>query len=114
VSQIRFMADEDLRRAIVSATRRQEPAIHFIILQYAGLSGRSDEQVLEYAAANQLIVVSHDVTKMRPAAEKRITDGLPMAGLDAQVAAAVQAVRNLVGMVDKSKAYTTAAAVFGS
>lgn len=77
----RFLADEDLRHSIVAAARRREPNIDFLTIAEIGRSGTSDPEVLEFAHAQGRIVVSHDVTSMRPAAEQRIAAGLGVAGL---------------------------------
>jgi hypothetical protein len=45
------------------------------------LADRSDPDVLEYAAANNRIVISHDVNTMPAHAYERIEDGRAMAGL---------------------------------
>jgi hypothetical protein len=77
----KFLADEDLRFAIVSATRRQEPTLEIMTIVEAGCQGYSDEQVLEFASANGLLVVSHDVNTMKSAAESRIMAGPGITGL---------------------------------
>jgi hypothetical protein len=81
MSTPRFLADEDLRRAIVTATRRLEPTLEFAIAQDVGLQGVPDPEVLEFANANGLLVVSHDVNTMKAAAEARIADGRGVSGL---------------------------------
>lgn len=57
---IRFQADNDLKFAIVKAVRQQEPAIDFASAQQAGLDGLSDPEVLELAAAEGRVLISHD------------------------------------------------------
>ncbi len=47
----------------------------------AGLLRANDNRVLEAAAENQRILVSHDVRTIITAANARITSGLPMWGL---------------------------------
>ena len=77
----RFLADEDLRSAIRLAAIRQEPRIEFQTVVAMGWGGRPDEQILELAAEQGLIVVSHDVTTMTAAASERLRQSAPMAGL---------------------------------
>jgi hypothetical protein len=81
VSFVRYLADEDLRRQIVTATRRVEPAIDFLMIQDEGLSGMNDADILEFAFANGRIIVSHDVNTMKAAAEECLARGGGMAGL---------------------------------
>ena len=46
-----------------------------------GLSGSSDDAVLESASREGLIVVSHDVNTMKALAEVRIREGSGISGL---------------------------------
>jgi len=81
VSRPRFLADEDLRYPIVLATRRLEPAIAFQTVVETGWSGISDDEVLDRAFRNGLIVVSHDVNTMGARAEARVAAEQGMSGL---------------------------------
>jgi hypothetical protein len=62
--KIRYQADNDLNRAIVEAVWRLEPRIDFQSAQAAKLDGVPDDSVLARAAAEQRILVSHDVKTM--------------------------------------------------
>ena len=77
----RFLADEDLSYPIVLARRRLEPAIEFPTVPELGLQSAGDERLLEFAASADWLIVSHDVTTMGPAAERRVLAGRSMAGL---------------------------------
>ena len=57
---IRFQADNDLKFQIVKAVRRREPAIDFVSAQDAGLDELGDPELLDRAAAEDRVVVSHD------------------------------------------------------
>ncbi len=57
---IRFQADNDLKLGIVKAVRRREPAIQFVSAQEAKLNGVGDPEILERAASEGLVLVSHD------------------------------------------------------
>jgi predicted nuclease of predicted toxin-antitoxin system len=57
---LRFQADNDLKFAIVKAVRRQEPSIDFASAQEAGLDGLGDPELLDRAAAEGRVLVSHD------------------------------------------------------
>ena len=81
MSRPRFLADNDLNEAIVVGVRRREPAAEFARLRDLGLATRSDPEVLDFAARESWIVVSHDVNTMREAACTRLAAGLPMHGL---------------------------------
>ncbi len=62
--KIRFLADADLNKAIVSGVLRREPSVDFLSANAAGLRGMRDDQVLKFAAENQRVLVSHDVGTM--------------------------------------------------
>lgn len=81
MSVVRYLADEDLRHEIVSATRRLDPAIRFTTVIEAGLSGALDRVVLQFAASEGLLVVPHDVNTMKAEAERRLRQGLALSAL---------------------------------
>lgn len=62
--KIRYQADNDLNRAIVEAVRRLDPRIDFQSAQTAKLDGLPDDIVLARLAAEQRILVSHDLKTM--------------------------------------------------
>ena len=81
MSQPRFLADNDLKDAIVLGVLRNEPAVEFIRLRDLGLETSTDSAVLEYAAREKWIVVSHDVNSITAAAYDRLAQGAAMSGL---------------------------------
>ena len=62
--KIRFQADADFNRHIVKGVRLGEPAIDFQTAEAAGLTGLLDPQVIEKAALDDRILVSHDKRTM--------------------------------------------------
>ena len=62
--KIKFLADEDFRRAIVVGVRRREPSINFLQAFEVGAVGKSDSAVLQIAAGEGRILVSHDLKTM--------------------------------------------------
>jgi hypothetical protein len=62
--KVRFLADADLNRAIVSGVLRREPSLDFLTAKAAGLRGMHDLDVLALAAQRQRVLVSHDVGTM--------------------------------------------------
>ena len=81
MSRPRFLADNDLNDAIVVGVRRREPAMEFSRLRDLGLATRSASEVLEFAAQESWILVSHDVNTMREVAYIRLSAGLSMGEL---------------------------------
>jgi predicted nuclease of predicted toxin-antitoxin system len=59
--KIRLLADENLRRAIVLGLRRREPSASFMQAYEAGAAGKDDLTVLQIAAEQNRILVSHDL-----------------------------------------------------
>jgi hypothetical protein len=81
VSRPRFLADHDLNEAIVDGVCRREPSAQFTRAREAGLARQPDPELLEYAATQGLIVVSHDVNTMPYHASDRLARGRPLPGL---------------------------------
>lgn len=65
---LRLAADEDFNNRIVRGLLRLPPAIDIVRVQDVGLAGKSDEEVLAWAATEQRILLTHDVTTMSQAA----------------------------------------------
>ncbi len=59
--KIKYLADENLRQAIVLGVRRREPSISFVGAPEAGTAGKDDLTVLRVAAGEGRILVSHDL-----------------------------------------------------
>jgi hypothetical protein len=81
MSRPRFLADHDLNEHIVLGVLRREPAIEFARGRDLRLESLPDDEVLEFAAKEGFVVVSHDVNTMTAAAHSRIIAGQPMARL---------------------------------
>ena len=62
--RIRFLADADLHQAIVTAAIRREPGVDFKTAAAAELKGLNDLQVLEEAAREGRVLISHDQSTM--------------------------------------------------
>jgi len=62
--KIKFLADENLRRAIVQGLRRREPFASFTQAYEAGATGKDDLTVLRIAAEQNRILVSQDLRTM--------------------------------------------------
>jgi predicted nuclease of predicted toxin-antitoxin system len=81
MSRPRFLADHDLNDHIVDGVLRREPIIEFVRARDAGMADRPDVEILEFAAEQDLLVVSHDVNTMPGHAYARLAAGQPMPGL---------------------------------
>lgn len=81
MSAVKFLFDEDFNGRIVRGVRRRLPNLDTLTIPQVGLRKAPDPTVLERAASEGRVVVSHDHNTMRSYAEERLTDGLLMSGL---------------------------------
>jgi len=92
--KIRFQADADLNQIILLATVRREPSIDFQSAKAAGLSGVRDPAVLERAAKEGRVLVTHDQKTMPRHFSEFITHtpspGLLIVSQHLSIAAAVE------------------------
>lgn len=78
---LRYLADEDFDNRILKAFRRNAPSLDWVRVQDVGLSGCDDEQILRFAAENERVLLTRDVSTMTAAAYRRIEQAEPMPGL---------------------------------
>lgn len=78
---LRLAADEDFNNRIIRGSLRRAPKLDFIRAQDAGLRSMDDASILEWAASDGRVLLTHDVTTMRAHAYARISAGLPMPGM---------------------------------
>jgi len=102
---IRFQADNDLKFGIVRAVRRREPAIDFVSAQEAGLDGVSDPEVLDRAATEGRILVSHDRRTMldyfrAQLAAGRSSPGVLIVSQGASIGSVVEAIVHIWALAD--------------
>jgi hypothetical protein len=70
-----------LGRGIVTGLRRAATSLDIFRVQEIGLEAASDPEVLEWAAREGRILVTHDYKTMPTFAYGRVGDGLPMPGV---------------------------------
>jgi len=78
---IRFLADENLNNAIWQGVLRREPELNIVRAQDVGLSGKPDPAVLELAAVEGRILLTHDFRTIPAYAYDRVRSGLTMPGV---------------------------------
>ncbi|MBI4876170.1 MAG: DUF5615 family PIN-like protein [Acidobacteria bacterium] len=78
---VRFLADADLNYAIVQGVRLRESSIDFKSANEAGLEGMPDDEVLEAAAHEGRLLVSHDKSTMPVHFAARVRSGLQSPGV---------------------------------
>ena len=77
MSRVKYLFDEDLNGRIVRGVRRRIPDLDSRTVQEADLPEASDPAVLDWAATQGRVVITHDHRTMRPCAEDRLKAGLP-------------------------------------
>lgn len=78
---LRLAADENFNNAIIRGLSRRKPDLDIIRIQDVGLSGADDPVVLEWAAKEGRILLTHDVTTMTHYAYERVKAGKSMPGV---------------------------------
>ncbi len=78
---IRFLLDENFNGKIVRGLRARKPDVDMLRVQDTELSGADDQTVLEWAARERRILLTHDLDTMTKYANERIAQGLPVAGV---------------------------------
>jgi len=76
-----FAVDENFNLHIVNGVLRRLPSAHIARVQDAGLEGADDPAVLEWAASEGRVLLTHDVNTLTAFAYERIAKGLPMPGV---------------------------------
>ncbi|MBE9158131.1 DUF5615 family PIN-like protein [Nodosilinea sp. LEGE 06152] len=78
---IKLLADENLDNTIIRGLLRRNPDIDIIRVQDVELSGEDDPVVLNWAAAEERILLTHDVTTITRYAYERLAKRLSMPGV---------------------------------
>ena len=73
--------DENLNNDVLRGLFRRNPNLNIVRVQDAGLRTLDDETILEWAAQEQRVLITHDVATMTVFAYARIAAGLRMPGL---------------------------------
>src|SRR5262249_52936354 len=78
---LRFLADEDFDNRIVRGLLDRHPELEIVRVQDVGLSGDDDPILLDWAARERRILLTHDASTMTKYAYDRVRAGLPMPGV---------------------------------
>ena len=78
---IRLLTDENLNQRILRGLRQRLPEMDCLVVQHAGLAGFSDEWLLELAAIEDRVIVTHHVSTMIAHSVARLAQSLQMPGL---------------------------------
>lgn len=78
---LRLGADENFNNNIIRGLIRRKPDIDIVRVQDVGLSGAGDPEVLEWAARQGRVLVTHDVSTVSKHAYERVATAQRMAGV---------------------------------
>ena len=78
---VRLLADENFHGDILRGLLRVEPKLDILRVQDTPLYQAADSAVLDWAASEDRILLTHDVQTMTKHAYDRIRAGLPMPGV---------------------------------
>ncbi|MGL5809177.1 MAG: DUF5615 family PIN-like protein [Nocardioides sp.] len=77
----RFLADENIDPDLVLGLRRRVESVDIVRMQDVGLRTMDDPEILQWAAHEGRILISHDIKTMPGFAGERMAAGLPMHGV---------------------------------
>ena len=78
---LKLATDENFNNDIVRGLLRREKHLDLVRIQDAGLSGATDPELLEWAAREGRVILSHDVSTLTRCAYERVSKGLSMPGV---------------------------------
>ena len=81
---LRMVSDENFNGDIVRGMVRRHPGLELVRVQDVDLVQTPDPDILEWAASQGRVLLSHDVSTVPPAAYQRIGEGKPMPGVFAR------------------------------
>ncbi len=78
---MKFFSDENFHGDMLRGLLAASPDLDIVRVQDTPFGGAQDERLLEEAARNSAILITHDVQTMTKHAYGRIRAGLPMPGI---------------------------------
>lgn len=78
---LKLLADENFHGDIVRGLLLRTPDFDIVRVQDVGLLGADDSEILEWAAVNERVILSHDFATFGEAAYERVATGEMMPGV---------------------------------
>ena len=78
---MRWLADENFNNDIMRGLQRRIPSVDIVRAQDSGLTGVNDEVILAWAAQEDPILLTHDVSTITAFAYGRVLKGEKMPGV---------------------------------
>jgi predicted nuclease of predicted toxin-antitoxin system len=72
---VRWLADENFNNGILRGVFRRNPAVDVVRVQDVGLKGVDDASVLAWAAAENRVLLTHDVSTVTAHAYRTVMKG---------------------------------------
>ena len=69
---VQLLLDENFNHRILRGLKRRLPALDYLLVQDTEVFQQGDRQVLDWAAANNRVIVTHDVNTMTRYAYERL------------------------------------------
>jgi len=78
---LKLLIDENLDQRILRGLQLHVPHLPYTVVQETGLVGAQDATLLQWAATNRHVLITHDRKTMLKAAHERVLAGQKTAGL---------------------------------
>src|SRR3954447_18791610 len=78
---LRLLTDENFRGDIIRGVLRRQPDLDLLRVLDVGLAGAADPDILEWAAKDGRILLTHDIKTVPGFAYDRVRAGQPMTGV---------------------------------
>ena len=78
---LRLLTDENFKNTIVRGVRLRLPHLDIVSVRQIGLAATPDPTLLKWAAREERIILTHDISTMVPDATRLLKQGKPMAGV---------------------------------
>jgi predicted nuclease of predicted toxin-antitoxin system len=78
---IRLLVDQNVNEHIVDGLARRDPGLDMVHVRDVGLAAAPDPTILEWAATQDRVLLTHDRRTIPPFAYARVAAGQPMPGV---------------------------------
>ncbi len=78
---VRFAVDENFDMNIIRGLQLKAQSLDMVFVHDEGMSGSTDEEVLEWAASQDRVLLTQDIQTLPILAYRRVEQGLHMSGV---------------------------------
>ena len=76
-----LLIDENFDQRILRGLRLRIPKLDYLVVQDIGLGGLDDPALLEWAAREGRVIVTHDINTVTKFSAERVRESVPMPGV---------------------------------